>query len=802
MDMKKNLFRKCLSLLAALSCGLTSFSFAETSPENKYYFLPQGLVVVTRPNGTSLLQCYNDQAQLVEFFATDDSFHYFYHYNETGMLDIVQDLTNNLLIFRNFDDAGRLVKESIDGLEISYEYDERGNRIRMTLPDSSSVGYQYDDNFLREIQRITPSGDILYSHKYAEISEAGNPLEMTMIGECGALKFSYTANGLLESINSSVWNEIISRDEKQPEKLLKAIQTECCFGKNLELYTYDDAEQVVNEEGLFNTLISYDSNGNRLSKNEALYEIQNINQYASRIDGEDYTLFHYDLNGNLSAKLQDNLWTLYKYDGLDRLISVEKEKTSLVCFSYDAFFRRMTKTVFTWDCEYSQWLLQSHYRYIYDDAREIGSINTLNGQTEIRILGIGYGAEIGASIALELDGYTFAPIHNHRGDICCLVDMITGTPVEYYQYSAFGESRIFSDLGQVLNESAVQNPWMFSSKRLDKETGLVYFGKRYLDTDTGRWLTKDPLGSFDGNNPYAFIRNNPLTQIDAYGLFSWPTIWESACTIKNAISDYLKTAKEFLSDTRSELGLAEYVKEEYESFAKALLGEGFLQFAGFYKDTLRYGSSSHEETHDKVRITVINGILNMSNHLEDVVETISEAHGGAKIHYVFNPTKGWSRDLLNSAMSKLGYVSPQAQLLADSWRALIEEMGGVDGGGEIIHYAHSVGATDSFVAMGLLTPEESKMIHMITLGSPSLNPLDTGFASVTHYVSKRDGVSMLDPYWYFGALLTDNYPNIHFLGSFMGIPFIDHTLYTDSYNSLIEDLGKEFLEKYPVEKEP
>jgi RHS repeat-associated protein len=61
--------------------------------------------------------------------------------------------------------------------------------------------------------------------------------------------------------------------------------------------------------------------------------------------------------------------------------------------------------------------------------------------------------------------------------------------------------------------------WRFSSKRHDPESGFIYFGERYYDPGMGRWITRDSLGTADGPNPYAHVKNNPVNSIDPTGLF-------------------------------------------------------------------------------------------------------------------------------------------------------------------------------------------------------------------------------------------------------------------------------------------
>jgi len=59
---------------------------------------------------------------------------------------------------------------------------------------------------------------------------------------------------------------------------------------------------------------------------------------------------------------------------------------------------------------------------------------------------------------------------------------------------------------------------VFSAKYTDGETGLINYGRRYLQPPTGRWLSKDPIGEQGGENLYAFVYNLPLDEIDPVGL--------------------------------------------------------------------------------------------------------------------------------------------------------------------------------------------------------------------------------------------------------------------------------------------
>ena len=93
-----------------------------------------------------------------------------------------------------------------------------------------------------------------------------------------------------------------------------------------------------------------------------------------------------------------------------------------------------------------------------------------------------------------------------------LIDSGSGANVAHYEYGPFGE--VTASTGDL----AVGNPFRFSTKYWDDETGLGYWGYRYYDPITGRWLSRDPIGERGGENIYGFIQNDPVDVIDNLGL--------------------------------------------------------------------------------------------------------------------------------------------------------------------------------------------------------------------------------------------------------------------------------------------
>ena len=62
------------------------------------------------------------------------------------------------------------------------------------------------------------------------------------------------------------------------------------------------------------------------------------------------------------------------------------------------------------------------------------------------------------------------------------------------------------------------NPFRFSTKWFDAETGLGYWGYRYYSPRLGRWTSMDPVGDAGGFNLYGFATNEPINTVDLLGL--------------------------------------------------------------------------------------------------------------------------------------------------------------------------------------------------------------------------------------------------------------------------------------------
>jgi RHS repeat-associated protein len=120
---------------------------------------------------------------------------------------------------------------------------------------------------------------------------------------------------------------------------------------------------------------------------------------------------------------------------------------------------------------------------------------------------------------MERNGRTYTFHRDIQGNITSLTDE-SGKVVETYTYDPFGSVTIHDSKGNKLVKSKVGNPYFFTGRRLDPETGFYYYRFRMYDPVTGRFLQYDPLGFHDGANLYQYAAGDPVNLIDPMGL-SW-----------------------------------------------------------------------------------------------------------------------------------------------------------------------------------------------------------------------------------------------------------------------------------------
>ncbi|MBS0626576.1 MAG: RHS repeat-associated core domain-containing protein, partial [Verrucomicrobia bacterium] len=463
---------------------LTEAADSEYQKVTCYTYTPTGnLKVVTKPSGITLTYDYDLLDHPKSLLSSDGTINYLYSYDTRGSLLRSENKNTKEILTRSYDAHKNLERETFPTeFFIKNIYDKQNRRTLLFLPGGNNISYDYGAFYLNSVSRYCQSS-MLYSHKYIERDLSGSLLQEELALNKGTVTYDYDPLQRCILIDSPYFSQKALLFDRVGNLLSTKRQ-----GESLT-YTYDDLYQLTSEK---DHTYAFDALYNRRKKDDVFFTANLLNQTSE---------LSYNVDGN--PKFLDG--KKLTYDALDRLILIE-EAIRQIRYSYDSLHRRLSKKTYTPIGD--TWALTEEIFYLYDGLNEIGSYDLSGTLLELRVLGETPHAEIGASIAIEIQDKTYIPSHDLHGNVSALCS--SDDILENYSYTAFGE--------ELFSPPSSQNPWRFSSKRTDNETGLVYYGRRYYTPKIGRFLTPDPLGLEAGPNLYAFVLNDPLTHFDLYGL--------------------------------------------------------------------------------------------------------------------------------------------------------------------------------------------------------------------------------------------------------------------------------------------
>ena len=203
--------------------------------------------------------------------------------------------------------------------------------------------------------------------------------------------------------------------------------------------------------------------------------------------------FSYDVNGNV---LQDNAYNSFEYDAEGRPVNV------------------------------------NNFTTYFDASNRAVSIQNPNGYDEIVYAPDGYKMAImnGTSVVKY-----FAPL---AAGVQAVYTANSPAPVGYWRHSDWqGSSRIASTASQHVyydgsyapfgeNYNETGNDRSYTGQTQDTSPGIYDFLNREQSSNQGRWFVPDPSGmaAVDITNPqtlnrYAYVGNNPVSNVDPLGLF-------------------------------------------------------------------------------------------------------------------------------------------------------------------------------------------------------------------------------------------------------------------------------------------
>jgi RHS repeat-associated protein len=380
---------------------------------------------------------------------------------------------------------------------ITYAYDAVGNRTGMTTPWGE---YTYTYDALNRMTSILNPQGITAAFKYDAVGRRTRKTIFKALPETLAgTDYTYDKAGQLLSIVNKAGGKVISFARYEYDAAGNRISREDRDGRTT--YSYDLANRLILSSGTAAAeTFAYDDNGNRLSDEGARDYAYDA---ANRIQANSLYTFNHDLSGNLTGRTAKNDGTAitYAYNPEQQLSEVVTPAHK-VQYKYDPLGRRIEKTV-----------NGNSRRYVYDNEDIIAVLDGGNGLLRTFTHGPGIDEPL---VMTSADGKNYYYHADALGSITALTND-DNTPVETYAYKAYGEPTIKNNAGTVLSKSAIDNPYLFTARELDSETGLYYLRARYYNPEMGRFIQEDPIGIRGGSNFYIYALNNPSNLTDLFG---------------------------------------------------------------------------------------------------------------------------------------------------------------------------------------------------------------------------------------------------------------------------------------------
>jgi RHS repeat-associated protein len=152
--------------------------------------------------------------------------------------------------------------------------------------------------------------------------------------------------------------------------------------------------------------------------------------------------------------------------------------------------------------------------YIYQSQTQIAA--ELDGQGKL-ISRYVYGTKANSPDYVVSNDQVIKVVSDQVGTPRAFVDAATGAIISKTHFDEFG---IKSEPAAVA--ATELDSIGYAGGLFDADTGLTHFGAREYSADTGRWVSKDPIGFSGGDtNLYGYVLNDPLNYIDPEGTDSF-----------------------------------------------------------------------------------------------------------------------------------------------------------------------------------------------------------------------------------------------------------------------------------------
>ncbi|HAC66219.1 MAG TPA: hypothetical protein DCF68_22465 [Cyanothece sp. UBA12306] len=457
-----------------------------------------------------------------------------------------------------YDSLSRVIEETqqignLPAKAISSAWEAENLRVGLTYPNDRKLEYTYDG--LDRLKTVADEGaapgeeiaeyDYIGTYRVLERRYPQNGTRMTYLNDAGNTDEGY--DGLRRPVQLRHLRDddslIVGFKHLYDRMNNKLTEEKLHDPVNSEVYRYDSAYRLVDFDRPIDGAIDpqfsdwqLDGVGNwdSVTSTESgvpeteTREYSSFNELTRREDGAPIDL-GYDDNGN---QTDDGTFN-FQWDYKNRLRKVTRQSddAEIAAYSYDAKNRRTRKEVT------NSGALDGTTDFYYDNWQVLEERDGSDAVKQQYVYGVGIDEPLvmdrnldGGSGATDPGDQRLFYHQNSLDSVYALTDDAAQI-VEGYQYDAYGRQTVYEpgangsvdfggdDVITASGSSAVDNPYLFTGRRLDAESGLYYYRNRYLNTELGRFISRDPVGYMDGMNLYEYVKGNPINSLDPYGNF-------------------------------------------------------------------------------------------------------------------------------------------------------------------------------------------------------------------------------------------------------------------------------------------